>query len=90
SLLDEATAVAEAMAMLFHHGDTEKKKKFFVDEAIFPQTKDLLVTRSTPIGIELIFGNYKNALLDDTYFGAIIQYPNNLGNIEDYRGFIAN
>lgn len=90
SLLDEATAAAEAMAMLFHHGDTEKKKKFFVDEAIFPQTKDLLVTRANPINIELVFGNYKNALLDDTYFGAIIQYPNNLGNIEDYRGFIAN
>jgi len=90
SLLDEATAAAEAMAMLFHHGDTNKKKKFFVDEATFPQTKDLLLTRATPIDIELVVGDYKSALLDDTYFGAIIQYPNDNGSVEDYRGFIAN
>ena len=90
SLLDEATAAAEAMNMIFHHGDTEKKNKFFVDEAIFPQTKDLLITRATPIGIEIVTGDYKTTLLDDTYFGAIVQYPNNNGSIEDYRGFIAN
>ncbi len=90
SLLDEATAAAEAMNMIFHHGDTEQKNKFFVDEAIFPQTKDLLITRATPIGIEIVTGDYKSALLDDTYFGAIVQYPNNNGSIEDYRGFIAN
>ena len=90
SLLDEATAAAEAMNMIFHHGDTEKKNKFFVDEAIFPQTKDLLITRATPIGIEIVTGDHKSALLDDTYFGAIVQYPNNNGSIEDYRGFIAN
>jgi glycine dehydrogenase len=90
SLLDEATAAAEAMAMLFHHGDTTKKKKFFVDEAVLPQTKDLLLTRATPIEIELVVGDYKTALLDDTYFGAIVQYPNDNGSIEDYRGFIAN
>ncbi len=90
SLLDEATAAAEAMNMIFHHGDTEKKNKFFVDEAIFPQTKDLLITRATPIGIEIVTGDYKSVLLDDTYFGAIVQYPNNNGSIEDYRGFIAN
>jgi glycine dehydrogenase len=90
SLLDEATAAAEAMAMLFHHGDTEKKTKFFVDDAIFPQTKDLLATRGTPIGVEFVFGDYKTALLNDSFFGAIIQYPNNNGSIEDYRGFIAN
>ncbi|MBS1641391.1 MAG: aminomethyl-transferring glycine dehydrogenase [Bacteroidetes bacterium] len=88
SLLDEATAAAEAMAMLFHNGDTEKKKKFFVDENIFPQTKDLLITRATPINIELVFGNYKTASLNENYFGAIIQYPNNNGSIEDYKSFI--
>ncbi len=90
SLLDEATAAAEAMAMLFHHGDTSKKKKFFIDAAIFPQTKDLLATRATPIGIDLIIGDYKTALLDDGFFGAIVQYPNDNGSIEDYRDFIAN
>lgn len=89
SLLDEATAAAEAMNMLFHNGDTTKNK-FFVDANVFPQTKDLLQTRATPINIEIVIGDYKTALLDDTYFGAIVQYPNNLGSIEDYRGFIAN
>lgn len=90
SLLDEATAAAEAMNMLFHNGDTAKKNKFFVDANVFPQTKDLLQTRATPINIEIVIGDYKTALLDDSYFGAIVQYPNNLGSIEDYRGFIAN
>ncbi len=90
SLLDEATAAAEAMNMLFHNGDTTKKNKFFVDANVLPQTKDLLQTRATPINIEIVIGDFKNALLDDTYFGAIVQYPNNLGSIEDYRGFIAN
>ncbi|MFL9484710.1 aminomethyl-transferring glycine dehydrogenase [Chitinophagaceae bacterium LWZ2-11] len=90
SLLDEGTAAAEGMAMVFHHANKADKVKFFVDNAIFPQTKDVLVTRATPIGIELVFGDYKTALLDDTYFGAIVQYPNDNGSIEDYRGFIAN
>ncbi|MCZ2222332.1 MAG: aminomethyl-transferring glycine dehydrogenase [Chitinophagales bacterium] len=88
SLLDEATAAAEAMSMFYHNGDTEKKKKFFVDEHIFSQTKDVLKTRATPLNIELVYGNYKNTFLDESYFGAIIQYPNSNGSIEDYRDFI--
>jgi len=90
SLLDEATAAAEAMAMLFHQVNNPEKKKFFADESVFPQTLDLLKTRATPIGVEIVSGNYTNVLLDNTYFGAIIQYPNSNGSIEDYRGFIAN
>jgi glycine dehydrogenase len=90
SLLDESTAAAEAMSMLFHNGDTSKKTKFFVDVNVFPQTKDLLKTRATPIKIELVFGDYKTALLDDHFFGALIQYPNNLGSVEDYKGFISS
>jgi glycine dehydrogenase len=90
SLLDEATAAAEAMAMLFHQVNHPEKKKFFADESVFPQTLDLLKTRATPIGVEIVSGNYSNVLLDNTYFGAIIQYPNSNGSIEDYRGFIAN
>ena len=90
SLLDEATAAAEAMAMLFHQVNNPEKKKFFADESVFPQTLDLLQTRATPIGVEIVTGNYKSILLDNTYFGAIIQYPNSNGSIEDYRGFIAN
>jgi glycine dehydrogenase len=91
SLLDEATAAAEAMAMLFHHvnkNDKAEKPKFFVDELTFPQTKDVLTTRALPIGIELVFGDYKAAQIDATYFGALVQYPNSNGNIEDYKVFI--
>jgi len=91
SLLDEATAAAEAMAMLFHHVNNPgkiTKPKFFVDYHIFPQTKDVIITRATPIGVELVFGEYKSAQLDETYFGAFIQYPNNNGSVEDYKAFI--
>lgn len=66
SLLDEATAAAEAMAMLFHHKnktDIISSPKFFVDENIFAQTKEVLLTRATPIGIELVNGNYKMQVL---------------------------
>ncbi|MBX9785590.1 MAG: aminomethyl-transferring glycine dehydrogenase [Chitinophagaceae bacterium] len=93
SLLDEATAAAEAMNMLFHHiNRTDKidRPKFFVDEEVFPQTKDLLLTRGTPIGIEIISGNYQTATIDNSYFGALIQYPNNKGAVEDYKTFIKN
>ncbi len=91
SLLDEATAAAEAMAMLFHHVNKTDKvthPRFFVDEAIFPQTVDVLKTRATAIGIELVSGNYRLADIDETFFGAIVQYPNNDGSIEDYSDFI--
>jgi len=93
SLLDEATAAAEAMSMLFHHvnrSDEIKAPKFFVDENIFPQTKDVLVTRASPLGIEIVFGSYMTIKTDNTFFGAIVQYPNNVGAIEDYREFIDN
>lgn len=91
SLLDEATAAAEAMNMLFHHvnkTDVINAPKFFVDEEVFPQTKDVLITRGTPLGIQLVFGDYKTAAIDNTYFGALVQYPNNIGSVEDYRSFI--
>ena len=91
SLLDEATAAAEAMTMFFNtlnKQDYIERPKFFVDAAIFPQTKDVLITRATPVGIEIIEGDYKTASIDSTYFGAIVQYPNDKGSIEDYRDFI--
>jgi glycine dehydrogenase len=92
SLLDEGTAAAEAMAMLFNHKNKDHDHitsgKFFIDEKIFQQTKDVLITRAKPVGIELVFGNFKEAKLDDTYFGAIVQYPDSEGNIEDHRSFI--
>src|SRR5687767_15230875 len=91
SLLDEATAAAEAMTMFFNtlnKQDHITHPKFFVDNEIFPQTKDVLYTRAKPIGIEIVNGDYKKATIDSTYFGAIVQYPNNKGSIEDYREFI--
>ena len=92
SLLDEGTAAAEGMAMLFNHKnknhDHITAPKFFVDENIFDQTKDILITRAKPIHIELVFGDYKSIELSEDYFGAIVQYPNKNGNIEDYRNFI--
>lgn len=92
SLLDEATAAAEAMTMFFNtlnrNHDKIERPKFFVDNEIFPQTIDVLTTRALPAGIELVSGDYKSASLDNTYFGAIVQYPNNTGSIEDYSSFI--
>ncbi len=91
SLLDEATAAAEAMNMFFHHvnrTDIIKAPKFFIDNETFAQTKDVVITRATPLGIEVVFGDYKNVSVDNTYFGALIQYPNNSGSVEDYRDFI--
>lgn len=92
SLLDEGTAAAEAMAMLFNHKNKDHDHitagKLFVDEKIFEQTKEILITRAKPVGIELVFGDYKTAELDEKHFGAIVQYPNSEGSIEDYRNFI--
>ena len=92
SLLDEATAAAEAMTMFFNHlnkHDHIDRPKFFVDKEIFPQTKDVLHTRAIPIGIEIVIGDYASTKIDEKYFGAIVQYPNNKGSVEDYRSFIA-
>jgi glycine dehydrogenase len=92
SLLDEATAAAEAMSMFFGavnkdiHAAT--KPKFFVDSETFPQTTDVVITRAKPIGIEVVTGDYRTAKIDETYFGALIQYPNDKGSLEDYRAFI--
>ncbi len=91
SLLDEATAAAEAMTMFFNtlnKQDHIDRPRFFADEDIFPQTKDVLLTRALPLGIEVVFGKYKKAVIDNSFFGAIVQYPNDKGSIEDYRGFI--
>jgi glycine dehydrogenase len=92
SLLDEATAAAEAMTMFFNtlnkDHDHISRPKFFVDQETFPQTKDVLVTRAVPVGIEVVFGDYKKAALDENYFGALVQYPNDKGSVEDYRDFI--
>jgi glycine dehydrogenase len=91
SLLDEATAAAEAMTMFFNtlnKQDHITHPKFFVDKEIFPQTKDVLYTRAKPVGIEVVEGDYKQQNIDSTFCGAIVQYPNDKGSIEDYYEFI--
>lgn len=94
SLLDEATAAAEAMIMFFNicNKDHEHitRSHFFVDENSFPQTIDVLRTRAIPLGIKIITGDYSKATLDENYFGALVQYPNDKGAVEDYRNFINN
>lgn len=94
SLLDEATAGAEAMIM-FHNLRSRASikngnNKFFVGDKVFPQTLEVLKTRATPLGIELMVGDWKTTKLDDSFFGALLQYPNGHGEVEDYRAFVAN
>ena len=92
SLLDESTAAAEAMALLFDVRTRDQKKnnvcKFFVSEEILPQTLSVLQTRSTPIGVELVVGNHQEFDFSAEFFGAILQYPGKYGQVYDYADFI--
>lgn len=87
SLLDEGTAAAEAMAMFRSLHKSDHALKFFVDQHVFPQTLDILKTRSEPMGIELVIGDYKTFEFNETFFGAFVQYPNSNGSVEDYKAF---
>jgi glycine dehydrogenase len=88
SLLDEATAVAEAMIMFYGKSKNKTAKKFFVDADVFPQTIATLESRAEPRGLELVVGNYRDAEFDDGYFGAFVQYPSGTGAINDHREFV--
>ncbi len=88
SLLDEGTAAAEAMHMLHAESKNDKATKFFVSELCFPQTIDILKTRTEPIGVELVVGNHETITFDDTFFGALIQYPAGNGVVFDYAAFM--
>ena len=93
SLLDEGTAAAEAMALLFDVRTRDQKKnntnKLFVSEEILPQTLSVLETRATPKGIELVVGNHESFDFSSDFFAAILQYPGKFGQVNDYAGFIA-
>ena len=93
SLLDEATAAAEAMLMMFALRSREAVKqgrnRLFVDKQIFPQTLDVLLTRSEPFGIELIIDDYDTYEFSGNEFGAMVQYPASNGEIRDYAAFAA-
>ncbi len=92
SLLDEATAAAEAMTMLFNQKNKDhdhiSAPKFFVDNNVFEQTKSVLITRAEPIGVEIVLGDFESFNLTGDFFGAIVQYPNSKGEIKDYKEFI--
>ncbi len=93
SLLDEGTAAAEAMLMMFALRSREAVKagrnQLFVDRNIFPQTLDVLLTRSEPFGIELIVDDYAQYEFSGREFGAIVQYPAADGQVCDYTAFAA-
>lgn len=92
SLLDESTAAAEAMALLFDVRERDQKKadvnKFFVSEQILPQTLSVLQTRSIPIRVELVIGNHQEFNFSEEFFGAILQYPGKHGQVHDYTDFV--
>ncbi|MAK36075.1 MAG: glycine dehydrogenase (aminomethyl-transferring) [Flavobacteriaceae bacterium] len=93
SLLDESTAAAEAMTLLFAVRERDQKKngvnKFFVSEEILPQTLSLLQTRSIPMEIELVIGNHEEFDFAPEFFGAILQYPGQSGKVYDYKDFVS-
>ena len=93
SLLDEATAAAEAMLMMFalrsRDAVREGRNVLFVDENIFPQTLDLLLTRSEPFGIEIVTDDFSSYAFSGREFGAIVQYPAANGEVRDYDDFAA-
>src|SRR5438046_7463693 len=88
SLLDEATAAAEAMALCYHAGAPRNtRNKFFVADNCHPQTTAVVRTHAKPLGIEIVTGNFSDFKFDDTIFGALVQYPATDGAIYDYEEF---
>ncbi|ROI09986.1 glycine dehydrogenase (aminomethyl-transferring) [Chryseobacterium sp. H3056] len=94
SLLDESTAAAEAMHMFFESRTKTQKKanaiKFFVSDLVLPQTIAVLRTKAEGLGIEIVVGNYEEEKLDESFYGAILQYPGKNGIIIDYTDVISS
>lgn len=90
SLLDEATAAAEAMHLFYatRRKVNQNSLKFFVADDCFPQTIDVLKTRSAPLDIELVIGNPNTFLADESFFGAVLQYPSLNGEVNNYKKWI--
>jgi len=88
SLLDEATAAAEAMFMQYSLRKNAAADTFFVSQEIFPQTIDVLKTRAQPYGIKLVIGDHQTVPLGEDMFGATVQYPAGHGQVYDYREFV--
>lgn len=88
SLLDEGTAAAEAVHMFYGAKKKEQGERFFVSSGVYAQTLDVLKTRTEPLGIELVVGNPDEVKLDNSFFGALLQYPDANGNAADYTEFV--
>jgi len=92
SLLDESTAAAEAMVMIFNSRTREQQKngtkKFFVSHGMFPQTIDVLKTRAQPLGIELVVDCINKIEFDNSFFGGMFQYPNQDGKVRNHKEFV--
>ncbi len=92
SLLDEGTAAAEAMIMLYNSRSRAAVKsgnnKFFISEGLFPQSKEVVVSRAIPLGIETVIGREEDFDFSEGYFGTLLQYPDQFGEIRDYRDFV--
>jgi len=92
SLLDEGTAAAEAMILLYNNRSRKQKAdkiaNFFVSELCFPQTIEILKTRAVPLGVKLIIANHDEVVVDEQFFGAILQYPAKYGEVIDYSDFV--
>lgn len=92
SLLDEGTAAAEAMTMLYGQRPAERNaaEAYFVSELCLPQTIDLLKTRAEPIGIEIVVGDHRNFdVTNSRFYGMMLQYPASNGEVFDYSALIA-
>ena len=94
SLLDEATAAAEAMIMLFNARAREavaaKANKFFVADDVYPQTIDVIQTRASHLGIEVVVKPFASLHTEADIFGVLVQYPNKYGEINNYENFVKN
>lgn len=92
SLLDESTAAAEAMRMFYENRTPNKKKiganKFFVDKRVLPQTQHVLVSRAEPMDIEIYIGDFKDCVVDENFFGVLLQYPDADGQVNNYKEFV--
>ncbi|MBI3853657.1 MAG: aminomethyl-transferring glycine dehydrogenase [Verrucomicrobia bacterium] len=88
SMLDEATAAAEAMMMCHRLKHEEGRNTFFVSQNCHPQNVEVVQTRAKALGIEVVVGDYESFTFDGKTFGALVQYPDTYGAIHDYSGFV--
>lgn len=92
SMLDDATSAAEAMYMFFNYCKSNNRNSsyFFIDNRVFPHVKAVVETRAKALNINIIYGFFEDFVFNDNFFGALVQYPDDNGEIHDYSDFIEN